>query len=128
MSLQSRLADLITAVGADYKRLTGVVTTTSTSTLTPSASVHQYNLTAQAATLTLASPTGSPFDGQSLMIRIKDNGTIRTINWTTGSAGSYRAVGVTLPTATVAGKVLYVGAKWNAADSRWDVLAIGQEA
>ena len=58
------------------------------------------------------------------MFRIEDNGTARAITWD----AAYRAIGVTLPTTTVAGKVLYVGAKWNAADSLWDVLAVGQQA
>lgn len=68
--------------------------------------------------------SGSPGDGQSLLVRIKDNGTARAITW----GASWRAVGVTLPTATVAGKVHYVGAKYNSADSVWDAIAVGQQA
>ena len=124
MSLQDRLGALITAVGADYKRAHGVVSTASTATLTPAATSYQYNLTAQAAGLTIAAPTGTPIDGQSLMFRIKDNGTARAISWN----AAFRAVGVTLPTTTVLGKVLYVGTKWNDAEDMWDVLAVGQEA
>lgn len=124
MSLQSRLSDLITALGTDYKRFHGVVSNTSLATLTPTAANYQYNLTAQAAGLTVAAPTGTPIDGQALMIRIKDNGTARLISWN----AAFRAVGVTLPTTTVLGKVVYVGAKWNAAESIWDVLAVGQQA
>lgn len=84
----------------------------------------QYNVTAQAAALSIASPGGSPIDGQSLLIRIEDNGTARAISWN----AIYRAIGVTLPTTTVAGKTMYIGAKFNAFDTRWDVLAVGQEA
>lgn len=124
MSLQSRLGDVITAIGADYKRGHDVVSTTSTSTLTPDATSYQFNLTAQAAALLIDEPTGTPIDGQAMMFRVKDNGTARAITWDS----VYRAVGVTLPTTTVMSKVLYVGAKWNAAESVWDVLAVGQEA
>lgn len=124
MSLQTRLSDLITALGADYKKLTGVVSATSTATLTPSTNSYQYNLNAQAAALTIAAPTGTPRDGQNLMFRLHDNGTARAITWN----AVYRAIGVTLPTTTVADKMLFVGAKWNVIDSKWDVLAVGQEA
>lgn len=124
MSLQTRLSDLITVLGADYKRLTGVVSTASTATLTPVATAHQFNVTAQAAGLTIAAPTGTPLDGQSMIIRIKDNGTARALTWN----AVFRVIGVTLPTTTVVSKTHYIGAKWNAADSTWDVLAVGQQA
>lgn len=124
-SLQSRISDLITAIGNDFKRYHGVSTTTTLATLTPSAAVNQFNLTAQAGTLAIANPTPANMaDGQSLLIRVKDNGTARTISWDT----YYRAVGVTLPLTTVVGKVLYIGAKWNATETKFDVFAVGQEA
>ena len=98
-------------------------TTTSGSTITPTASSGQYNVTALAAAATIAIPTGTAIDGQRLMIRIKDNGTARALTWTT-SAGGYRAQGVTLPTTTVISTPLYVGCIYNAQDSYWDVLAV----
>jgi len=70
----------------------------------------------------------APADGQRMMFRFKDNGTARALTWTTGSTNSFRVVGVTLPTTTVASKLLYVGCIYNAADSRWDAIAVGQEA
>lgn len=124
MSLQTRLSDLITAIGADIKRFHGVVTVASTATLTPTAASNQFNITAQAAALTIANPSATPLDGQGILFRIKDNGTARAILWDT----AYRAIGVTLPLTTVVGKTLYIGAKWNNADSKYDVIAIGQEA
>ncbi len=126
MSLQTRLADLITALGADEKKNHGAVTvaTAPSGTLTPTSAAHQYNITGQSAALTIAAPTGTFQDGQGLLIRIKDNGTARAISWN----AVFRAVGVTLPTTTVLSKVLYVGAKWNAAESVFDVIAVGQQA
>ena len=82
------------------------------------------HITAQAAGLTLANPTGTPTDGQPAVIRIKDNGTARAIGYGT----QFRAIGVTLPTATVASKTLYLGGFWNAADSKVDVTAYATEA
>lgn len=125
-SLQSRLADLITAIGADIKRARGVVSVASTASLVPAETSHQFNVTAQAAALAIANSAtpANLLDGQGILFRIKDNGTARAISWGT----QYRIIGVTLPTTTVVSKTLYVGAKWNAADTKWDVIAVGQEA
>ena len=99
----------------------------SAATVTPTANDDLVVITAQAAALTLAAPTGTPVDGQSLMIRIKDNGTARGITWTSG-AGGYRAIGVTLPTTTVISKTTYVGLIYNSTDSRWDAIGVTTEA
>lgn len=100
-------------------------TTASSSTPTADADSHdQYNVTAAAANMTVGAPTGTPTDGQMLMYRFKDNATARTIAWN----AAFRAMGAALPTTTVISKTLYVGTTWNAADSKWDVLAVGQEA
>jgi hypothetical protein len=102
-----------------------VSTTASTATLTPDiSSFDQYNLTAQAAALTVAAPTGTPVDGNKIMFRFLDNGTARAITWN----GTYTAIGVTLPTTTVISKMLYVGCIYNAANTRWDVIAVTQQA
>ena len=81
-------------------------------------------ITAQAAALTLANPTGTPTAMQPVIFRIKDNGTAQTIGYGT----QFRAIGVTLPTTTVVGKTLYLGGMWNSDDSKLDVLAVGPEA
>lgn len=110
------------------KRVTPRIgTTASNATITPTAdSNDQYNVTALAVDSAIATPSGTPTDGQRLLLRIKDDGTGRALTWTT-SAGGYRAIGVTLPTTTVVSKVLYVGCLWNAQDSYWDVTAVAQE-
>jgi len=69
-------------------------------------------------------PTGTPTNGQKLIIRVKDNGTARSLAWN----AIYRALGVTLPTTTVLSKTLYLGAIYNSADSKWDVVAVAQQA
>lgn len=95
-------------------------TATSTASLTPDiSSFDQYNLTAQAATLAINAPTGTPVDGNKLIFRILDNGVSQTLNWN----GTYTAIGSVLPTATVAGKMTYVGCIYNSTNTRWDVLA-----
>ena len=88
----------------------------------------QYALTALANALTInADANAAPVDGQRMTFRIKDNGTARALTWTTGSAKSFRVIGTTLPTTTVVNKIVYVGCIYNAADSRWDVIAVAQE-
>ena len=112
------------------KRITlriGTVTTTGTVTPTGDSS-DQYEVIAT-GTLTIAAPSGTPTDGQKLMLRVKNNGTVtaQTITWTTTS-GAYRVIGVTLPTATPSNAttgVAYVGCVYNSADTYWDVLAVG---
>lgn len=96
-----------------------------TPTLIPLKNVTQWSITAQSTALAIGNPVPDGFfDGQSLLIRIKDNGTPRAITWDT----YYRAIGVVLPTTTVAGKVMYVGAKWNATETKFDVVSVGRQA
>lgn len=95
---------------------------TSSATVTPTFDDDLVKITAQAAALTLANPTGTAKDGWGITIRIKDNGTARAISYGT----EYRAAdGITLPTTTVIGKTHYLGMMWNGEDSKWDVLAVG---
>jgi hypothetical protein len=98
----------------------------SAATVTPVATNKLVKITAQAVGLTLAVPTGTIADGQDLMIRIKDSGSAQTIAWTSGTGG-YRAIGVTLPTTTTAGKTTYVGLIYNSDDSRWDAVGVTTE-
>ncbi len=108
------------------KRITKrVASAASSATPTPDADTTDlFLLTAQAAAAAFAAPTGTPTAGQTMVIRIKDNGTARALTYDP----IYRAVGVTLPTTTVVNKTLYLGMMYNVADTKWDVLAVGQEA
>jgi hypothetical protein len=97
---------------------------TSSATVTPTFSNDQVNVTAQAAALALANPSGTAVDGKLIRIRIKDNGTARAISYGT----QYRALGVTLPTTTVISKTVYLTGIWNATDTKLDVTHVAQEA
>lgn len=106
-----------------------LATATSTATLAwNSNNYQQYHITALAAALSISADAGTPVDAERVIFRIKDNGTARGITWTQGATNSFRAVGVTLPITTVVSKTVYVGCIYNAADSRWDVVAVSQEA
>ena len=105
------------------KRITvRVGTETSSATSTPTAdTVDQWNVTALAAADAFAAPTGTPTDGQTLIIRIKDNGTARALTWN----AIYRASSdLALPSTTIISKTLYLGFRYNNADSKWDLLAL----
>jgi hypothetical protein len=88
------------------------------------ATADQYAYTALASGLTINAPTGTPVDGNKLIFRILDNGTTRALTWN----ATYTVIGVTLPTTTVASKMTYVGCIYNAANTRWDVLAVATQA
>lgn len=96
----------------------------SAATVTPTFAYNQVNVTAQAVNLTIANPTGTAVDGHGIIIRIKDNGTSRTLTW----GAQFRAFNDALPTATVISKTLYVGVVYNLADDKWDLLGVRSEA
>lgn len=100
-----------------------VQTIISDATVTPTTADDLVVITAQAVALTLANPTGVPAQGQSLIIRIKDDGNSHAIAYGT----QYRAIGVTLPVATVASKTLYLGFIYNLDDTTWDCIGVAQE-
>lgn len=108
------------------KRLTPrIQAVTSSATVTPDADANDaVKITAQAAGLTLANPSGTPTGMQAMIIRIKDNGTARSIAYGT----QYRGVGVTLPTSTIISKTIYLGMIWNSDDTKWDVIGYSLEA
>lgn len=100
-------------------------TVTSSATVTPAAdSNDMVVITAQAAGLTIANPSGSPSQGQKIIIRLKDNGTARSISFGT----YYRAMGNALPTTTTINKTMYMGFIYNSTDTKWDLIALSQEA
>ncbi|CAB4122808.1 hypothetical protein UFOVP32_72 [uncultured Caudovirales phage] len=102
---------------------------TSTATLAwNSDSADFLTVTALAAAMTISADSGSPVDGQAFTFRIKDNNTARGLFFTTGATKAFRAMGVTLPSTTVATKTTYIGCIYNATDFRWDVVAVTTEA
>lgn len=97
-------------------------------TLTPNGDTTDvFNAFALDGAITLAAPSGTPVDGQKLILRLKDDGTARAITWTT-SSGAYREIGTTLPSTTTANKLLYVGCVYNSTDTFWDVVAVTTQA
>jgi len=106
------------------KRITKrVVTTTDDATAVIDWDVtdtYELSAVANATTFTL---TGTPTNSQKIMIRFKDAGVAKALTWT-----GFTAIGVTLPTTTVAGKWHYVGIEYNSAASQTHVIAVGVQA
>ena len=101
-----------------------VQTVTSSATVTAVSTNDIVTITAQAVGLTLANPTGIFSEGQSLIFRIKDNGTARSIAYGT----NFRAIGVTAPTTTTANKTTYIGCIYNSTDTKFDIVGVCTEA
>ena len=109
-------------LGSGDESIQSLVTATS---ITPNVDLYTaIKITALASALTINNHTGTPSEMYAFIIRIKDNGTSRAITWDT----EYRALGVTLPTATTASKTMYIGMIWNATDSKMDVTSVMIEA
>lgn len=115
---------------SSYIRVEDILNSSSTVTgdfnaITPSANYreNEYYVTALANVLTINAPSATPANGNTLLIRIKDNGTARALTWNS----IYRAIGVTIPTTTTISKTLYIGCIYNSTDSKWDVVAVNEE-
>lgn len=108
------------------KRNTSRITTI-TSSATPTINTDDCDcvtITALAAAITSMTTnlSGTPNNFDHLIIRFKDDGTGRAITWGT----SYASSQATLPTTTIASKVLTVGLIWDAVQSKWICLAVDQ--
>lgn len=105
------------------KRVTKRTATSATNNTTPtpnSDTTDLYIATGMTVNMVFGAPTGTPTEGQMLMIRIKDNNTARTLDFN----AAYRfSTDLAKPTTTVIGKTMYLGFIWNATDSVWDNLA-----
>lgn len=86
-----------------------------------------YFLSALATDATFGKPTGSPVDGQKLLIRILDHATPRALTWT-GGPGGYISRGATLPAITTSSKYMFIGLIYNTLAGTWDCVATTVEA
>ena len=103
--------------------------TTEASSATPTINVdntdlHSITALAEAITSFTTNLTGTPVNGQKLLIRIKDDGTARAITW----GNSFVAMGVALPTTTTISKVLTVGFSYDSVVGKWGCIAVSEEA
>ena len=112
-------------LGEDAKISVRITVAASPSTITPDMDDFDiFAATGLNTGVTLANHTGAPVNGQGIMFRLKDNGTARSISY----GSEYRAIGVTLPTATVANKMTYLAGRWNEEALKLDILSVAREA
>lgn len=98
--------------------------TTDTGTSLDMDNLDMFIVTAQAGALLFNAPGGTLVQGRKLIIRIKDNWTSRALTYN----AVFRAIGVTLPTATTISKTTYMWFVYNSTDTKWDCIAIATEA
>jgi hypothetical protein len=96
---------------------------TTTSSATPSIDCglfDQYNITALSTAITGVTVTGTPTDGQKLLVRVKDNGTARALTW----GSSFMASGAQpLLTTTVINKTHLSGFIYDAVAAKFVCVA-----
>ena len=86
-----------------------------TSVTIPADSVDLFQITAQAGSLLFNAPSGTPNNGDLLVIRIKDNGTARAL--------TYNAIfNWSPPSTTVLGKYLVMCFMYNSVTSNWNFM------
>ena len=103
-----------------------IVTLSSSSNLTAiNSATTDIGIITLSESTTFQNPTGTPFDGQLLQIRITSS-TSRAIAF----GSDYQAAsGLSLPNATTGGGAEdYIAFRWNSTDSKWDLIGttIGQ--
>jgi hypothetical protein len=95
--------------------------------LTPEIDTYDYfEITAQAADLNIANKsTSTPTGGEKMIIAITSDATPRALTYGTDYVAKG---GVALPSTTVASKTTTLGFVWNAGLSKWNLVAVAQEA
>jgi hypothetical protein len=107
------------------KRIDPRAAASASGNITPNAnSDDMVERTAQSAALTIVNHSGTPVNGQRLIVRLKDNGTARAIAW----QSNYEAAGAALPTTTVAGKWHTIGLIYNSTIAKWQCVAAAVQA
>lgn len=100
-----------------------VVTTTDNATAVIDLDVTDVYELSAIANATEFTRTGTPTDGQILLIRLKDASVSKSLTWT-----GFTAIGVTLPTATTASKWTYVICNYNSAAAALHAIGVTTEA
>lgn len=97
------------------KKVTTVASTTTSVTIDYS-TTNMHVTTAQAGALLYNNPTGSPGEGDALLIKIQGDGTARALTWDTQFDGGSG----TLPTTCAATTYSYFAFIFNSTDTTWD--------
>jgi len=103
-----------------------VVTTASSATPTPTGAT-KYNelyITALAEAAELQTPSGSPVNGNKLLVRILDDATARALTYNPIDTGTL----ADLPDTTTISKTLYMLFLYNSSSVKWELATTGEAA
>lgn len=119
----------IHASGSDNQDFIPPRTNTIATSATPAINVDTtdiFTITALSDNITSMTTnlTGSPVNGQKLIIRILDAGVAKSITW----GLSFISRGAILPATTIASKYMYIGLVFNSFANVFDCVAVSQEA
>ncbi len=118
------LMSLPSAVKAQFGQKYRTGGTASSATPTPNVDdVDVWVMTGATAAFEWQVPAGSPTDRQRLRLWAKDDGTTRAITYN----AIYRAIGVTLPTATTANKWILWELEYDQTATKWNVINVREE-
>lgn len=98
------------------------VQTSATGLIPDLATYDTFMFTALASNLIISTPTGG-VNGKRILFIIKDNGVARTLTW----SPAYVPIGMSLPTGTVPGKWIYVGAIYNSSANQYHVVGVNMQ-
>lgn len=116
---------LVTTTGIQVvtkSHTSGVATLTDGATPALDASLGNHFLLTAAGDRTIAVPS-NPTSGQKITIAHKASGANRTLALNTGTGGFRFGTDITALTATTSALTDYIGAIYNSADNKWDVVS-----
>lgn len=105
-----------------FARIPRVFTTTGSSLVPQLDSQDHISLTAN-GNFQFGNPVGTRIKDMRFTVRIVDNGTPRAITY----HSSYIAIGVVLPTTTVANKIMHFGFKYDEPSNKFEIIAFQQQ-
>lgn len=98
--------------------------TASTSLTIDSNLYDQFYITDLTATTTFSVPSGTPTNGQKLLVGITASTTAQGLVWTYTAGGFATSTDLALPNTTVANKTMYLGFVYNTVVGKWRLLAL----
>ncbi len=106
-----------------YKIATNIFEIATTPVLTPTGDFqeNEFYVKQLAEGLIINAPSGTPATGNTLVVFICDNGTSRTLTWNVAYYGFSEA----LPTATIAGKGIFLGFVFL--NNKWNLVSVTKE-
>lgn len=116
----SLFAQSASATGAVVRRVVAVANSSTITINADTTDLATQTNTQAAGTLTIAAPSGTPVDGQQVMLRLTSTNA-QTFSWNAIFAGS---TDLPLPTTSSGGgKEDYVGFIYDSSSSKWHLIA-----